>query len=137
LKHVAREVALYTIAMGTAFAVDLATLVALVEVAAVPYLGAAAVGFVSGGLVAYLLSVRFIFRHRRVQDRRIEAVTFIALGLVGLVVNLGGMWLGVEALSLHYVVAKVAAAGLSFVTNYGLRRLMLFTEFAGPAAGRQ
>ena len=137
MKHIAREVVLYTIAMGTAFAVDLATLVALVEVAAVPYLGAAAIGFVAGGLVAYLLSVRFIFRYRRVQDRRIEAVTFIALGLIGLVVNLGGMWLGVEVLSLHYVVAKVAAAGLSFVTNYGLRRLMLFTEFTGTATGRQ
>lgn len=120
--------------MGAAFSVDVATLVILVEVCDVPYLAAATVGFVFGGIVGYLLSVRFIFRFRRVQDRRIEAITFVALGLMGLVVNLGGMWLGVEVLSLHYVIAKVAAAGLSFITNYGLRRLMLFTEFTGQSA---
>ena len=136
MKHIAREVALYTAPMGVAFAVDLAVLAALVELAAVPYLAAAAAGFVAGGLVAYLLSVRFIFRFRRVQDRSLEAATFVALGLIGLVVNLGGMWLGVEMLGLHYLLAKIAAAGLSFVTNYGLRRLTLFTQFTDPQAGQ-
>lgn len=137
MKHIAREVVMYAVAMGVAFAADLATLVALVECAAIPYLGAAAVGFIVGGMVAYLLCVRFIFRYRRVQDRRLEAATFILLGLIGLAVNVGAMWLGVEVLSFHYVVAKFAASGLSFVTNYGLRRLMLFTQFTGGSVRQQ
>jgi putative flippase GtrA len=122
--------------MGVAFAVDIAFLALLVEAALLPYLPAAAIAFCVGSLVAYGLSVRFIFAHRRVQDRRVEALTFIGLGVVGLGVNLAGMWAGIELMHLHYLIAKVIAAGLSFITNYLLRRLTLFTEFAPLGQGR-
>jgi putative flippase GtrA len=127
LKHIAREMFLYGAVSGLAFAVDLALLVGLVELGGIPYLPAAIVSFVSGGLVAYVLCVRYIFRFRRVEDRRVEATSFVALGLAGLLVNAGGMTFGVEVLGLNYLIAKVGAAGLSFVVNYALRRFILFT----------
>lgn len=136
LSKVTRELLLYTLAMGIALAADVATLAALVELAAVPYLAAATVAFVVGGLIAYLLCVQLIFAYRRIDDRRVEAATFIGLGLVGLVVNLGGIWVGVEFLMVHYLIAKIVAAGLSFVTNYGLRRFILFTAFAREEPGQ-
>jgi putative flippase GtrA len=127
VKHIAREVLLYGAASGIAFAVDLALLVGLVEVVRLPYLPAAVMAFISGGLVAYGLCVRYIFRFRRVADRRVEITTFVALGLAGLVVNTGGMAFGVEILGLYYLAAKFGAASLSFIVNYALRRFVLFT----------
>ena len=94
------------------------------------YLSAAFVAFIAGGLVAYILSIRFIFSHRRVTDQRVEVLTFVSLGVVGLAVNMATIAAAVELAAIHYLVAKVLAAGLSFFVNYGLRRLLLFTPRA-------
>lgn len=127
MKHIAREIFLYGLVSAVAFGVDLLILVGLVEIAGAPYLAAAVAGFVTGGLVAYGLCVRFIFRYRRIEDRRVEASSFIVLGLAGLAVNTAGIFVGVELFGVHYLLAKIGAAGLSFVVNYALRRLALFT----------
>ena len=128
MKHLAREFVLYSLAMGAALSVDIGCLALLVEVGGLGYIPAAVLAFLAGNFVAYLLCVRFIFRYRRVSDRRIEVLTFVALGAVGLAVNLGVMIAAVELLSLHYLLGKVLAAGVSFVVNYASRRLLLFTQ---------
>jgi putative flippase GtrA len=124
----AREALLYAAMSAAAFCVDVATLVALVELAGVPYLPAAVAAFLVGGLVAYALCVRFVFSFRRIANRRIEAGTFVALGTAGLIVNAAGIVIGVEWLSLHYLAAKVSASCIGFFVNYALRRLILFTR---------
>lgn len=124
-----REIIPYALVTAVAFAVDVALLTVLVEVAGWPPVAAAAVGFIVGGFVAYLLSVRFVFRYRRVGDRRVEATSFIALGLVGLAINVGLMALAIELLAVHYLVGKLCAATVTFLVNYALRRLVLFTRW--------
>ena len=130
MKRFAREIALYGLASGVAFVFDVVLLAALVELAGIPYLPAAVLSFIAGGLVAYALCVRFIFRFHRVEDRRVEALAFVTLGLVGLAVNSGGIVIGVEFIGMHYLVAKVAAAAGSFIVSYALRRLALFTPLS-------
>lgn len=137
MKHLAREFVLYALAMGVALAVDIGCLALLVEVGGLGYIPAAVLAFLAGSLVAYVLCVRFIFRYRRVADRRIEVTTFVALGAIGLAVNVGVMIAAVELLSLHYLLAKVVAAGISFVVNYASRRLLLFTPLGADVAGQR
>ena len=137
MKQVAREIVLYGLAMALALSVDVACLALLVEVVGVGYMPAVVVAFVAGGLVAYLLCVRFIFRYRRVTDRRLEIVTFVSLGAVGLAVNVAIIAAAVELLALHYLAAKILAAGVSFVVNYAARRLLLFTPLGAGASGRR
>jgi putative flippase GtrA len=127
MKQVAREVFFYGLAMAVALSVDIACLALLVEVAGVGYLWAAFVGFLAGGLTAYGLCVRFIFSHRSVEDRRVEALTFVSLGAVGMAVNLGVLASAVELAAVHYLHAKILAASLSFLVNYGLRKYLLFS----------
>ena len=88
MNQLVREAVLYSAASGCALAVDVGLLWLLVEVAHMHYLVAASVAFLTGTAVVYAFSVRGIFRHRRVRDRRLEFSTFAAIGVLGLFVNL-------------------------------------------------
>ena len=121
------EVARYSAGAAVAFVADLATLSVFVEALNVHYLAAATVGFMTGTLVLYWISVRHVFRYRRLKDEREELAVFAAIGALGVLVNLGCMYVAVEVINLHYLAGKIGSAAVTFVTNFGLRRMMLFT----------
>ncbi len=108
------------------FAVDFALLVFGVEVLGLPVLTANAISFLVGMLVVYVGSVIWVFAARKLENRIAELLIFIGIGVVGLLVNQGALWLGVSLLSLPYVIAKVGAAGASFVSNFIMRKVALF-----------
>jgi putative flippase GtrA len=133
VNHLVRQVSAYVGASAAAFAVDFLLLSLLVSGFGLPYLAAAFMSFSAGTVVVYWLSIRHVFDYRRLEDWRPEFSVFAALGLVGLVVNLTAMYLLVDGLGLHYLLAKVGAAGFTFITNFLLRRWMLFTPRNGSA----
>lgn len=122
-----RQATGYVGASAAAFAVDFLLLSLLVSGFRIPYLAAAFVSFSAGTVVVYWLSIRHVFDYRRLEDWRPEFAVFAALGLMGLLVNLTAMYSLVDGLGLHYLVAKVGAAGFTFIANFLLRRWMLFT----------
>ena len=128
-----RESIIYSAGAAAAFATDFALLWVLVEKARLHYLLAAAIAFLAGTLVVYWVSVRHAFHFRRVKDRRAEFSYFATIGVAGITLNLLLMFALVDWLGLHYLLAKVGAATVTFVTNFGMRRLWLFTE---PAEAR-
>jgi putative flippase GtrA len=101
------------------------------------YLPAAIASFAAGGVFLYFVSTAFVFRIRRITNRVIELPVFLALGLVGLVVNTLVIFAAVEALHVHYLVAKGAAAGCTFTLNYVLRRSLMFSHVAPPMAAAE
>jgi len=96
------------------------------------YLLAATTTFVGGGVLLYALSVRFVFGHRRTTKRAVELPSFIAIGLIGLVVNLLVIRIGVEMARLSLMHAKLAASMCSFGVNFAVRRILLFSTAAEP-----
>lgn len=92
---------------------------------------AAALGFIVGMWVAYTLSIRFVFRERAVTDARVELMLFAAIGVFGLLLTEALLWLLVDRFRLHALAAKLVAAGAVFVTNFALRKSILFTEHRG------
>jgi putative flippase GtrA len=89
---------------------------------------AAAAGFGSGLLVAYGLSVRFVFAHRCLRDARAEFALFAAIGVVGLLLTEALLWLLVEGLGIGPLPAKLLTAGAVFTSNFTLRKALLFTR---------
>lgn len=128
---IAGEFLRYVAASGVALGVDYGLLVALTEFAGLHYLLSAALGFVTGAAVMYLLSVRFVFRHRRLSDRRLEFGLFVTSGLVGLVAGQLLLYGFVEWAGLPYWLAKAPSAGGSFILNFILRRIALFAPARG------
>jgi putative flippase GtrA len=132
-----REILPYAAGAAAAFAVDMATLAFLVEVLSVHYLIAASISFMAGTAVVYWISVTYAFAYRRVRRAGDEFAIFAMVGLAGILVNLAGMYLSVEWLHLHYLVGKVLSASVTFFTNFGLRRALLFTPWGQQDAQKR
>jgi putative flippase GtrA len=127
LRKLALELFGYGIASAVALGVDMGILKALVSWVGWNYLVAATISFTAGAVVAYILSVRLAFGSRRVTNRSIELLVFVALGIVGLVVNAAVIWACVSLVGLVVLQAKLVAAVGTFLTNFTLRRALLFT----------
>jgi putative flippase GtrA len=121
------EVVRYGLISVVALAVDMALLALLTQIFLVHYLVAATCSFLAGGVVAYLLSVRFVFRYHRLQVRFMEGVAFVALGVAGLGVNTAVMAVLVGGCGLKVLSGKAVAACATFGVNFLLRKLTLFT----------
>lgn len=130
-----RELIRYGLVSACAFAVDVSLLWLLATRFGAHYLVAATLSFLAGGVIAYLLSIRFVFVHRRLQTRSIEGTAFVALGLAGLIVNTAVMALAVGTAQTPLLVGKAAAACATFGVNFLLRKHLLFTR-AHPRPAR-
>ncbi len=123
----------YLLVSVLALAIDAGLLLALTRGAGLHYLLANAIGFCAGLVVNYLLSVGFVFRQRRLRTPGLEFAGFLAIGLVALGLNELLMKLFVDGFAWALLFAKVAAAGVGFVFNFIVRRLLLFTAVEATA----
>lgn len=124
----------YAAASACAFAVDLFGLFALTSWLHVQYLVAATISFTAGTCVAYLLCLRFVFRFRRLARPESEFTLFWTIGLAGLVINGLVIASGVEFVGAPLLVAKIASAAITLITNYTLRKFLLFTPARATTA---
>jgi putative flippase GtrA len=129
-----RELGGYVGASAIALGLDICLLALLVSGLGVPYLAAAASSFLAGTLFVYWASVKHVFGYRRLESAGNEFAVFLAIGVVGLTVNLAAMYMGVSKLGLHYLLAKVLAAGFTFLANFAMRRWLLFTPWGSACA---
>jgi putative flippase GtrA len=100
------------------------------------YLIAASVSFIAGVIVAYILSVMWVFSRRNVSNKKLEFVLFVAVGVVGLVFNSVIITLCTEILFLKYFpitdkhirinVSNVVSTAVVFIWNFTARKLALF-----------
>lgn len=125
LRATAAELLRYLAVSAVALAVDTAAL--LLAANFVHYLWAATLGFLLGAVTSYLLSVRWVFRHRRLAAfPRTEFAAFAAVGVAGLGLNNLAIYAVVEYIGLSLLTAKAVAAMLTFMFNFGLRKWGLF-----------
>jgi len=129
LRPIADEGVRYFAASALALGVDFGTYSGLIRLAGVHYLAAAPAGFALGLATIYALSVRWVFRQRRLKDARAEFALFTLVGLAGMALNQLIIYAGVEWLALSYETAKLLSAGAVFCFNFVSRKLMLFTHF--------
>jgi putative flippase GtrA len=125
VKQLLREFSGYGVASAAALSVDMGLLWSIVHVG-INYIVASVASFTAGAVVAYWLSITLAFRRHRLRDRRVELLGFIAIGVMGLIINTSVIYTAVQFLGLHYMLAKSVAAGFTFVFNFIVRRQLLF-----------
>jgi putative flippase GtrA len=121
----------YLAAGGTAFIVDYATLLFLTEGFGIYYLWSATLGFILGGLVCYMLSLKWVFEERRFDRRSREISLFMIIGIIGLGLNNLLLWLFTDGAQIPYQYGKLLAAGIILLFNYYSRLYLVFTARAG------
>ncbi len=124
----AAEFMKYGLASLAALALDYGLFVALCKFAGLDYLVAAAIGFSAGMLLAYALSIRFVFHSRPYERSGWELAVFAAIGFFCLALNEGLMHVFVEQLDLAPELSKAPTAGVVFLFNYSMRRGLLFSK---------
>ena len=108
------------------FALDFGLLAFLVEILGLHYLVAASISFTAGTTVTYIFSVRWIFSKRNVRNRRLEYLLFIAVGVVGVLLNGALLWVFTELVGVFYLLSKIIAGTTVFFWNFAARKLLLF-----------
>jgi putative flippase GtrA len=121
----------YGLCSAAALALDCGLLLGLTQ-AGLNYLPAAAIGFFTGMMLAYFLSIRFVYANRRSSNHAWEAFGFFIIGIAGLVLNQILLFGFVDGLDLSLGLAKGVTALCVFLFNFGARRSVLFS----PAAPR-
>lgn len=120
--------------VGSCLALALDTTVLLLSLrAGVSLPLAAGLGFLSGMAISYWVSVRYAFARRSLADRRVEFASFVAIGLLGLVLTqllLALLALLATRLQLPVLAAKAVTACVVFAFGYSLRKALLFTRAA-------
>jgi putative flippase GtrA len=128
MKLLLKEAFGYAMASACALVVDVTILGVLVRYFDWWYLAAATTSFMAGLIVAYVLSVKLVFKRRRLRDPRTEFAGFAAIGAAGLVLNAAIIFVAVKYFGVYYLVAKCLAAGFTFVCNFFSRRQLLFVQ---------
>ncbi|MEX1307760.1 MAG: GtrA family protein [Eubacteriales bacterium] len=133
LKKTSYEFIRYAIVGGIAFIVDIGMLFLCKEffLKNVPYslYIATAIGFFAGLVTNYLLCLKFVFlsakgtkKGRNNKDRFI----FVVIGVIGLLMTEYGMKLGVDVLSINYLIVKIMVTGIVLIWNYLGRKFFIF-----------
>jgi len=120
----------YGAASAVALIVDAAALLLLVA-SGVNYLVAAAIGFLSGLVTVYALSVRYVFDKRRMLRPSQEVAGFLATGLIGILLTQTSMGLLVGLCGVPVGAAKIPTVALVFLFNFLSRRALLFSNAGG------
>lgn len=126
LRHRFMEAGRYLVTGGAAYVLDTGLYALMLSLGA-HYLTAATVGFLAGLTLAYALSVRWVFDARRLVHKGAEFLLFFLTGVFGLLLTAAILWGLIEHAHLHPLVAKACAAAVVLVSNFTLRKKLIFS----------
>lgn len=116
----------YLISGGSAFCIDFGIMVLLKEFIGMEASVAACIGNFSGLVVTYLLSVFWIFDHRRCSNRYVEFLVFFLIGLSGTGLTYLLMYFFVDNCGIHYMLAKIITVVSVTAWNFVAKKRLLF-----------
>ena len=117
------ELIKFLAAGGSCFALELFVLWTLTELGGINYLWSAGLAFSIAVAVNYVMCVRWVWRSARRTSK--SAAIFLLTSVAGLGINQLSMYLMVERLGLHYMMAKIFSTALVTVWNFITKRLAL------------
>lgn len=116
----------YTFVGGFTFLVDFCVLFVLTEFFGIHYLLSAALGFISGLIINYILSVKWVFSNRTIKNRSLEILFFVFIGLIGLGMTELFLWIFTKILLIYYLLSKIITTIIVYFWNFFARKIILY-----------
>jgi putative flippase GtrA len=116
----------YGFSGAVAFAVDFSLLYVLTDFFHIYYLISAAISFIPGITVNYLLSIHWVFNKRLLKNKKVEFLFFILIGIGGLALNELFMWFFTDVAGFYYLISKIISTGLGYLWNFFAKKFFLF-----------
>jgi len=91
------------------------------------YLIAAAIAFVFGLIVNFVLSKLFVFTDNKT-NKFVEFMTYAVIGVVGLLLTELLMYLLTDKLHIFFMLSKVITAAIVLVWNFAARKIILYRK---------
>ena len=110
---------------GFAFVIDFGLLYVFTSRLGVNYLISAAIGFIAGLIVNYIISKAWVFSQSKYSDTK-AFLLFSLIGLIGLGLNEVIMFVCTGLIGFWYILSKVISTGIVFVFNFVARKLLIF-----------
>lgn len=85
-------------------------------------------GFVVSLIFNYLLSVLFVYEEKGNSKTAKGVILFVVLSTIGMLLNMGGMWLGYDILGINEWIVKIFMTIVVLVYNYVTRKLFIFKK---------
>lgn len=104
------------------YVVDFGTLIILHDLFGVHYLISASAGFLLGLIVVYIISNKYVFGESKLASRKTEFLLFAVIGLVGLGILNGLMFVMTGLFAINYILSKILATVVVYAWNFLARR---------------
>ena len=89
----------------------------------VPYLIATTIGYICGIINGYLWSSKVVFKKKKTID---NAAKFVVVNLITIGVNTALMWLWVDVLVIHKILAQVITVCFTMPLNFILNKIWTY-----------
>ena len=116
----------YILAGAAAYALDYSALVVFTEILGLYYLTSAAMAFLLGAIISYILNVTWVFSDRVFKNRRLELSIFLSIGIAGLFLNHYCIKFFTESVNMHYLTSKIISSIIVSAANFSARKYILF-----------
>ncbi|MBR1864659.1 MAG: GtrA family protein [Ruminococcus sp.] len=98
------------------------------------------IGFIGGLIANYVISTIWVFDTSKVKNKAADFTAFALIGVVGLGINQGMIWLFDKYLAekqifgslipadKYYMIGQVLATGIAFFWNFFARKILLYSK---------
>lgn len=121
-----KELLLYLVVGGVATVTEWLMFFVLEKIA-VHYMLATVIAYVIATFVNWLAGRVLVFKESKKAVIR-EIIEIYLASIVGLLLNLGLMWLMVDAFDFNEMLSKIIATGLVFLYNFLIRKLVIYKQ---------
>lgn len=124
-----QELTKYALISGIALILDTTVFSILLRTLGFDWYIAISLSFFVGVTITYLLSIFWIFDTRNLRrDPKLEFILFLVIGLFGLLLTQGLLWIGIHTTNIAPEIIRVSAAGITFLFNFIVRKILLFKK---------
>lgn len=123
-KKIINQIFKFVIVGGLAFLIDYFLLFILTEFINIHYLISSIISFIVSLVFNYVLSIKWVFDVTKKQTYK-EITMFIILSVIGLGINQLIMYVGVDKLSIHYMIIKLLATVIVMIWNFITRKIFI------------